>query len=73
MGHFGSPCLRIYTLEKVRCSQHRFNIANAMLIDELCTEDAWDSWGPQQDLSTAKIMGDILDAESQELVVLNGK
>lgn len=44
-----------------------------MLIDELCTEDAWDSWGPQQDLSTAKIMGDILDAESQELVVLNGK
>lgn len=44
-----------------------------MLIDELCTEDAWDSWGSQQDLSTAKIMGDILDAESQELVVLNGK
>lgn len=72
MGHFGSPCLQICTLEKVRCSQNRLK-ANAMLIDELCTEDAWDSWGPQQDLSTAKIMGDILDAESQELVVLNGK
>ncbi|GIZ49637.1 hypothetical protein CKM354_001266600 [Cercospora kikuchii] len=35
-------------------------------------ENAWDQWGPQQDLNTERIMGDILDAESQQLCVLNG-
>ncbi|KAF2212553.1 hypothetical protein CERZMDRAFT_40550 [Cercospora zeae-maydis SCOH1-5] len=35
-------------------------------------ENAWDQWGPQQDIHTQRIMGDILDAESQQLCVLNG-
>ncbi|KAM3415051.1 hypothetical protein BST61_g10186 [Cercospora zeina] len=34
-------------------------------------ENAWDQWGPQQDVNTQRIMGDILDAGSQQLCVLN--
>ncbi|KAL9616315.1 MAG: hypothetical protein Q9160_008810 [Pyrenula sp. 1 TL-2023] len=34
--------------------------------------DAWDQWGPQQDLNSVIVMNKILDAESQQLVVLNG-
>ncbi|KAF1349560.1 Metallo-dependent phosphatase-like protein [Delphinella strobiligena] len=29
-------------------------------------------WGPQQDLNTTRVMNAVLDAESQQLVVLNG-
>ncbi|KAK0274301.1 hypothetical protein LTR35_011810 [Friedmanniomyces endolithicus] len=35
-------------------------------------ENAWDTWGPQQDLNTVKVMNEVLDAETQQLVVLNG-
>ncbi|KAG6002261.1 hypothetical protein E4U54_000919 [Claviceps lovelessii] len=35
-------------------------------------ENAWDSWGPQQDINSAKVMNRVLDAESPNLVVLNG-
>ncbi|KAK1808555.1 hypothetical protein LTR12_017094 [Friedmanniomyces endolithicus] len=35
-------------------------------------ENAWDSWGPQQDINTVKVMNQVLDAETQQLVVLNG-
>lgn len=34
--------------------------------------DAWDSWGPQQDINSVRVLDDVLDAEKQQLVVLNG-
>ncbi|KAI8956774.1 Metallo-dependent phosphatase [Daldinia sp. FL1419] len=35
-------------------------------------ENAWDQWGPQQDINSVKVINQILEAESPELVVLNG-
>ncbi|KAI1505695.1 Metallo-dependent phosphatase-like protein [Biscogniauxia marginata] len=35
-------------------------------------ENAWDQWGPQQDINSVKVINKILDAESPGLVVLNG-
>jgi hypothetical protein len=34
--------------------------------------DAWDQWGPQQDINSVKVINKILDSESPDLVVLNG-
>lgn len=34
--------------------------------------DAWDSWGPEQDVNSVKVIHEVLDAESPDLVVLNG-
>jgi hypothetical protein len=34
--------------------------------------DAWNTWGPQQDINSVKVVNEVLDAESPELVVLNG-
>ncbi|PNY24199.1 inactive purple acid phosphatase 16 [Tolypocladium capitatum] len=34
--------------------------------------DAWDSWGPQQDINSVKVINEVLDRESPGLVVLNG-
>ncbi|KAK4500529.1 hypothetical protein PRZ48_008718 [Zasmidium cellare] len=35
-------------------------------------ENAWDTWGPQQDINSVKVLNEVLDAENQQLVVLNG-
>ncbi|KAK5989196.1 putative inactive purple acid phosphatase 16 [Cladobotryum mycophilum] len=35
-------------------------------------ENAWDQWGPQQDINTVKVINKVLDSESPGLVVLNG-
>ncbi|KAG5951400.1 hypothetical protein E4U53_003185 [Claviceps sorghi] len=35
-------------------------------------ENAWDSWGAQQDINSVKVLNRVLDAESPSLVVLNG-
>ncbi|CAK4012236.1 probable inactive purple acid phosphatase 16 [Lecanosticta acicola] len=35
-------------------------------------ENAWDQWGPQQDITSVKVLNEVLDAETQQLVVLNG-
>ncbi|KAK2616301.1 hypothetical protein QQS21_000735 [Conoideocrella luteorostrata] len=35
-------------------------------------ENAWDQWGPQQDLNSIKVINQVLDAEEPSLVVLNG-
>ncbi|KAI2780227.1 Metallo-dependent phosphatase [Daldinia loculata] len=35
-------------------------------------ENAWDQWGPQQDINSVKVINKILEAESPGLVVLNG-
>lgn len=35
-------------------------------------ENAWDSWGPQQDINTIKVINKVLDKEDPGLVVLNG-
>ncbi|EMC91078.1 hypothetical protein BAUCODRAFT_80486 [Baudoinia panamericana UAMH 10762] len=35
-------------------------------------ENAWDTWGPQQDINSVKVINEILDKEAQQLVVLNG-
>jgi hypothetical protein len=35
-------------------------------------ENAWDSWGPQQDINSVKVINQVLDKESPSLVVLNG-
>ncbi|KAL4789421.1 Metallo-dependent phosphatase-like protein [Aspergillus venezuelensis] len=35
-------------------------------------ENAWDSWGPEADRDSVKVLNTILDAESPDLVVLNG-
>lgn len=34
--------------------------------------DAWDSWGPEQDINSVKVLNNVLDKESPQLVVLNG-
>ncbi|RYP39113.1 hypothetical protein DL766_000569 [Monosporascus sp. MC13-8B] len=35
-------------------------------------ENAWDSWGPQQDINSVKVIDKLLTTESPDLVVLNG-
>ncbi|KAL3461214.1 Metallo-dependent phosphatase-like protein [Aspergillus heterothallicus] len=35
-------------------------------------ENAWDSWGPEHDLRSVGVINNVLDAESPDLVVLNG-
>ncbi|PNP38032.1 hypothetical protein TGAMA5MH_10131 [Trichoderma gamsii] len=35
-------------------------------------ENAWDTWGPQQDINSVVVINKILDRESPDLVVLNG-
>ncbi|KAM4060481.1 calcineurin-like phosphoesterase [Hirsutella rhossiliensis] len=35
-------------------------------------ENAWDSWGPEQDIHSVKVIDKVLDQESPGLVVLNG-
>ncbi|PFH60363.1 hypothetical protein XA68_11065 [Ophiocordyceps unilateralis] len=35
-------------------------------------ENAWDSWGHQQDLNTVRVIEKVLDAEKPDLVVFNG-
>ncbi|KAI1466446.1 Metallo-dependent phosphatase [Daldinia caldariorum] len=35
-------------------------------------ENAWDQWGPQQDINSVKVINEVLEAESPGLVVLNG-
>ncbi|KAJ5475199.1 hypothetical protein N7539_008265 [Penicillium diatomitis] len=35
-------------------------------------ENAWDSWGPEQDVNTVTVINRVLDKESPNLVVLNG-
>ncbi|KXT10105.1 hypothetical protein AC579_9709 [Pseudocercospora musae] len=35
-------------------------------------ENAWDPWGPEQDANSVLVMNRVLDAENQQLVVLNG-
>ncbi|KAK4068943.1 hypothetical protein Trihar35433_5522 [Trichoderma harzianum] len=35
-------------------------------------ENAWDTWGPQQDINSVKVINKVLDKESPGLVVLNG-
>ncbi|OAA65537.1 Metallophosphoesterase domain protein [Niveomyces insectorum RCEF 264] len=35
-------------------------------------ENAWDAWGPEQDRSTVRVLATVLDAETPDLVVLNG-
>ena len=34
--------------------------------------DAWDPWGPQQDINTIKVLNKVLDFDPPDLVVLNG-
>lgn len=36
------------------------------------TVDAWDSWGPQQDINSVKVINKLLNSENPGLVVLNG-
>ncbi|KAI9172358.1 putative inactive purple acid phosphatase [Paramyrothecium foliicola] len=35
-------------------------------------ENAWDPWGPQQDINTVKVLNKVLDFDRPNLVVLNG-
>ncbi|KAI3335160.1 Metallo-dependent phosphatase [Ustulina deusta] len=35
-------------------------------------ENAWDQWGPQQDINSVKVINEVLENESPGLVVLNG-
>ncbi|KAH7316692.1 Metallo-dependent phosphatase-like protein [Stachybotrys elegans] len=35
-------------------------------------ENAWDSWGPQQDINTVKVIEKVLDSDRPDLVVFNG-
>lgn len=43
-----------------------------MCVDADDNADAWDSWGPQQDINSVAVINSILDSEQQQLVVLNG-
>ncbi|GAP93186.1 putative calcineurin-like phosphoesterase [Rosellinia necatrix] len=44
----------------------------AILEDLHFGENAWDQWGPQQDINSVKVINKIFDKESPGLVVLNG-
>lgn len=35
-------------------------------------QDAWDTWGPQQDINSVNVLDKVLDVEHPDLVVLNG-
>ncbi|KAI6781898.1 uncharacterized protein J7T54_005108 [Emericellopsis cladophorae] len=35
-------------------------------------ENYWDSWGPQQDINSVKVLQKVLDSDPPDLVVLNG-
>lgn len=35
-------------------------------------ENYWDSWGPQQDVNSVRVLNEVLDRENPQLVVLNG-
>ncbi|KAI1340961.1 Metallo-dependent phosphatase [Xylariaceae sp. FL0016] len=35
-------------------------------------ENAWDQWGPQQDINSVEVINKVLEAETPDLVVLNG-
>ncbi|KAI1360292.1 Metallo-dependent phosphatase-like protein [Xylaria arbuscula] len=59
--HFGPLTLR---------SDGTFQIS--VLEDLHFGENAWDQWGPQQDINSVKVINKIFDKESPGLVVLNG-
>ncbi|KAJ5640840.1 hypothetical protein N7528_000465 [Penicillium herquei] len=44
----------------------------AVLEDLHFGENAWDTWGPEQDVNSVTVINRILNAESPDLVVLNG-
>lgn len=35
-------------------------------------ENAWDQWGPQQDINSVQVLNKVLDFDRPDLVVLNG-
>ncbi|KAI1856574.1 hypothetical protein JX265_011533 [Neoarthrinium moseri] len=35
-------------------------------------ENAWESWGPRQDINSVRVMNEVLDHETPSLIVLNG-
>ncbi|KID95346.1 Metallophosphoesterase, partial [Metarhizium majus ARSEF 297] len=69
---------KIYTLNNSsRCSRRlSFNQDGTFQIsifeDLHFGENAWDQWGPQQDINSVKVMEAVLDSETPDLVVLNG-
>lgn len=65
-----------YTHSSISAAPLRFSADGTFqlsVFEDLHTgENAWDSWGPQQDINTVKVINKILDNESPNLVVLNG-
>ena len=69
MEPFRSASLRTCTLVRVSIAVsilEPYPIALTYLVD------AWDQWGPQQDISSIAVLNAVLDAEMPQLVVLNG-
>ncbi|KFA80795.1 hypothetical protein S40288_04780 [Stachybotrys chartarum IBT 40288] len=44
----------------------------AIFSDTHFGENAWNTWGPQQDINTVKVMEAVLDADPPSMVVFNG-
>ena len=69
MGHFRSRSWKIFTSVRVshkHCPSHKLPECS------LPESDAWDSWGPEQDVNSVTVINKIMDTESPDLVVLNG-
>ncbi|PVI05807.1 Metallo-dependent phosphatase [Periconia macrospinosa] len=65
-----------YTNSSTPGAPLRFNVNGTFQIsimeDLHFGENAWDTWGPQQDINSVEVIKKVLDKESPSLVVLNG-
>lgn len=70
------PAAKRYTNSSIATAPLHFSAYGTFqlsIFEDLHTgENAWDSWGPQQDINTVKVINEVLDKEDPNLVVLNG-
>lgn len=68
-----SPFSKIFTSEKVSTPTPTILMGRTVSgIHAPKKTDAWDTWGPEQDVNSVAVINRVLNAESPDLVVLNG-
>ncbi|KAM3506392.1 hypothetical protein MY10362_002383 [Beauveria mimosiformis] len=68
----GAPVEAPSVAERRLTFDRRGNFQISVFEDLHFGENAWDSWGPQQDINSVKVINNVLDKETPQLVVLNG-
>src|SRR5687768_3216928 len=63
---------RISIFEDLHFGESRPPRTRRNQMDVLTSRDAWDSWGPEADLKSVRVIGSVLDSERPDFVVLNG-